>query len=72
MTTLQAIALAIIEGITEFLASFFTGHMIIASSFLGLLVMILTNSLPYCNSVSAILSVVVYISNVSFRLGTLF
>jgi undecaprenyl-diphosphatase len=36
MTTLQAIILAIIEGITEFLPISSTGHMIIASAFLGI------------------------------------
>ena len=36
MNTLQAIVLAIIEGITEFLPVSSTGHMIIASSFYGI------------------------------------
>ena len=36
MNTLQAIILAIIEGITEFLPVSSTGHMIIASSFFGI------------------------------------
>jgi undecaprenyl-diphosphatase len=36
MNTLQAIVLAIIEGITEFLPVSSTGHMIIASSFFGI------------------------------------
>jgi undecaprenyl-diphosphatase len=36
MTTLQAIILAIIEGITEFLPVSSTGHMIIASSLMGI------------------------------------
>lgn len=36
MDTLQAVVLAIIEGITEFLPVSSTGHMIIASSFFGI------------------------------------
>lgn len=36
MDYLQAIILAIIEGITEFLPISSTGHMIIASSFMGI------------------------------------
>ena len=36
MNTLQAIVLAIIEGITEFLPVSSTGHMIVASSFFGI------------------------------------
>src|SRR3989338_10035393 len=36
MTTLQAILLSIIEGITEFLPISSTGHMIIASSVMGI------------------------------------
>ena len=45
MNTLQAIILAIIEGITEFLPVSSTGHMIIASSFLALHMTILLNFL---------------------------
>ena len=36
MNYIQAIVLAIIEGITEFLPVSSTGHMIIASSFFGI------------------------------------
>ncbi|HSH65426.1 MAG TPA: undecaprenyl-diphosphate phosphatase, partial [Bacteroidia bacterium] len=36
MSSIQAIILAIIEGITEFLPISSTGHMIIASSVMGI------------------------------------
>src|SRR5918993_1485484 len=36
MTVLEAILIAVVEGITEFLPISSTGHMIIASSFLGI------------------------------------
>ena len=36
MSTIQAIIIAIIEGITEYLPISSTGHMIIASSFMGI------------------------------------
>ncbi|HET9433971.1 MAG TPA: undecaprenyl-diphosphate phosphatase, partial [Chitinophagaceae bacterium] len=36
MSTLEAIIIAIVEGITEFLPISSTGHMIIASSMLGI------------------------------------
>ena len=45
MNTFQAIIIAIIEGITEFLPVSSTGHMIIASSFFGIDMMNLPNFL---------------------------
>ena len=36
MSTIQAIILAVVEGITEFLPISSTGHMIIASSLMGI------------------------------------
>ena len=59
MTTLQAIVLAIIEGITEFLPISSTGHMIIASSFFGIAHEDFTKLFTIVIQLGAILSVVV-------------
>lgn len=59
MNTLQAIILAIIEGITEFLPVSSTGHMIIASSFFGIAKDDFTKLFTIVIQLGAILSVVV-------------
>jgi undecaprenyl-diphosphatase len=59
MNTLQAIVLAIIEGITEFLPVSSTGHMIIASSFFGIAHDDFTKLFTIVIQLGAILSVVV-------------
>ncbi|MFH6945930.1 undecaprenyl-diphosphate phosphatase [Flavobacterium sp. FlaQc-50] len=59
MNTLQAIILAIIEGITEFLPVSSTGHMIIASSFFGIAHDDFTKLFTIVIQLGAILSVVV-------------
>jgi undecaprenyl-diphosphatase len=59
MNTLQAILLAIIEGITEFLPVSSTGHMIIASSFFGIASDDFTKLFTIVIQLGAILSVVV-------------
>lgn len=59
MNTLQAIILAIIEGITEFLPVSSTGHMIIASSFFGIEHDQFTKLFTIVIQLGAILSVVV-------------
>ncbi|AYN06145.1 MULTISPECIES: undecaprenyl-diphosphate phosphatase [unclassified Flavobacterium] len=59
MDTLQAIVLAIIEGITEFLPVSSTGHMIIASSFFGIAHDDFTKLFTIVIQLGAILSVVV-------------
>jgi undecaprenyl-diphosphatase len=59
MNTLQAIVLAIIEGITEFLPVSSTGHMIIASSFYGIAHDDFTKLFTIVIQLGAILSVVV-------------
>ncbi|MGV9003295.1 undecaprenyl-diphosphate phosphatase [Flavobacterium sp.] len=59
MTTLQAIILAIIEGITEFLPVSSTGHMIIASSFFGIAHDDFTKLFTIVIQLGAILSVVI-------------
>lgn len=59
MNTLQALVLAIIEGITEFLPISSTGHMIIASSFFGIEHDEFTKLFTIVIQLGAILSVVV-------------
>ncbi len=59
MTTIQAIILAIIEGLTEFLPVSSTGHMIIASSFFGIAEDDFTKLFTIVIQLGAILSVVV-------------
>jgi undecaprenyl-diphosphatase len=59
MNTLQAIILAIIEGITEFLPVSSTGHMIIASSFFGIEHDNFTKLFTIVIQLGAILSVVI-------------
>lgn len=59
MTVLQAIILAIIEGITEFLPVSSTGHMIIASTLLGIQNDPFVKVFEVCIQLGAILAVVV-------------
>lgn len=59
MNTIQAIVLAIIEGLTEFLPVSSTGHMIIASSFFGIAQDDFTKLFTIVIQLGAILSVVV-------------
>ena len=59
MTTLQAIIIGIVEGITEFLPISSTGHMIITSSLLGISKEEFTKLFEVCVQLGAILSVVV-------------
>lgn len=59
MSILQAIILAIIEGITEFLPVSSTGHMVIASSFMGIAKDDFTKLFEIVIQLAAILSVVV-------------
>ena len=59
MNTLQAIILAIIEGITEFLPVSSTGHMIIASSFFGIAQDDFTKLFTIVIQLGTILSVIV-------------
>lgn len=59
MSTIQAIVLAIIEGLTEFLPVSSTGHMIIASSFYGIAHEDFTKLFTIVIQLGTILSVVV-------------
>ncbi|MDX5347050.1 MAG: UDP-diphosphatase, partial [Hymenobacteraceae bacterium] len=59
MSTWQAIILAIVEGLTEYLPVSSTGHMIIASSFMGIAELPITKVFTVNIQFGAILSVVV-------------
>ena len=59
MRTIQAIIIAIIEGITEYLPISSTGHMIIASSFMGIEKQEFTKLFEVAIQLGAILAVVV-------------
>jgi len=59
MTLVEAIVLAVVEGITEFLPVSSTGHMIIASSLMGIADDTFTKSFTIAIQLGAILSVVV-------------
>jgi undecaprenyl-diphosphatase len=59
MTILEAIVLAVVEGVTEFLPVSSTGHMIIASSLMGIAEDDFTKSFTVAIQLGAILSVVV-------------
>lgn len=59
MTIFQAIILAIVEGLTEFLPVSSTGHMILTSSIMGIAVDPFTKLFEICIQLGAILAVVV-------------
>jgi undecaprenyl-diphosphatase len=59
MTYIEALILAVIEGITEFLPISSTGHMVIASTFMGINENILTKNFEIVIQFGAILSVLV-------------
>src|SRR3990170_4011070 len=59
MDILQAVIIAIVEGVTEFLPISSTGHMIIASSLLGIAKDDFTKLFEVAIQLGAILSVVV-------------
>src|SRR4030065_1104720 len=59
MTYLEGVVFAIIEGITEFLPISSTGHMVIASTFMGISENVLTKNFEIVIQLGAILSVVV-------------
>lgn len=59
MSYLQAVLLAVIEGVTEFLPVSSTGHMIIGSSVMGIAQEEFTKFFTICIQLGAILSVVV-------------
>lgn len=67
MNLIQAIILAIIEGITEFLPISSTGHMVIASAFMGIGKNDFVKLFEVCIQLGAILSVVVLYYKRFFR-----
>ena len=62
MTIFEAVILAIVEGITEFLPVSSTGHMIIASSLMGIAEDDFTKIFTVAIQFGAILSVVILLS----------
>src|SRR5258707_12663135 len=59
MSVLESVVLAIIEGLTEFLPVSSTGHMIIASSVMGIAADPFTKTFTVAIQLGAILSVIV-------------
>ena len=59
MTLIEWIIIAVIEGITEFLPVSSTGHMVIASSIMGIRADVFTKLFEIVIQMAAILSVVV-------------
>src|SRR5919202_270079 len=59
MSLFQAIIIAVVEGLTEFLPVSSTGHMIIASSFLGIQANAFTKLFEVAIQLGAILAVVI-------------
>lgn len=71
MSLLQALILAIIEGITEFLPVSSTGHMVVASSLMGIAAIPFVKMFTVCIQFGAILSVVIlyrkrFLQNIDF------
>lgn len=69
MDTLQAVILAIIEGITEFLPVSSTGHMILASTYFGIEHDEFTKLFTIVIQLGAILSVLVLYFKRFFKLS---
>lgn len=67
MTWLEAVILAVIEGLTEFLPVSSTGHMILASSFMGIATEPFTKAFTVVIQLGTILSVVVLYFKRFFR-----
>ena len=69
MTLIEAIILGIVEGITEFLPISSTGHMIIASSLMGIAEDSFTKTFTVSIQFGAILSVVVSLLETFFSVN---